>query len=552
MQKINKWTKFNNYATIIKMSGELDITTGHNNPFGEYRLGELGEIDLWREHAVLTEYDRLTGGNITQHGELTCQVLEDFLGTGLGQHAYSAAMLHKVALAVDDSRYKSIASGLLRSYAEMLPGDEWERISRFLSDLRPIVDFVDKKRREANELLPLKSLRSARKGQPSERQKSRLGRVNAETMDDFLCGVNIESANIMAAGTLATLMRPELVEDEEYYRVLREADVVYGQITDFSSKDAFTMALRNNKKRFVDSYPRHEWVYDDVGKYIAGFGGRDDFARYVNGLLGRMFGVDNLHEHSIRGNTAHGIVYGTAAVQTALGGIARVIYRKKSEEGGADKVMRTAERLGIKLKRGDGIPSEILPPDVLGMTYVDKTLDGLAAVYTVALGSIARDSKLLAGIDPTKQSPHSLDGSPAFINDFFSAFTGHDLVQGVGITAKPNTRGFDALRTLVRYKVATWSGPLVLPTDVHFQTEAGRVAARTGPANHNVYDLDKSRKHRTPDTPAIQVNTDALGRLEIRAKHMGSGVFVADSYARSEYWRGRIAAADKVALFQSA
>jgi hypothetical protein len=515
----------------------------------DLKLGELGEIDLWRENRVLDRYDALTGSQTREHGELTCRVLEDFLGTGIGQNFYSAAMLHRIALDVDDPQKGPAAAGLLRSYSETLPVDEWERISRYLSDLRPLVDFADAKRKEADALFPVKPPRSSRKGQPSERQKSRLGRVDALSMDSFLEGVNIETANIMAGATLAVLMRPGSIDDTEYHRVLREADIVYGQITDFSSKDAFTMALRNNKKRFTDSYPRHEWVYGEIAEYMDQFGGRDAFVRYVNGLLSRTHGADNLQEHAIKGNTEHGIVYGTAAVQTALGGITRIIYRKKSVEGAADKVMRMAERLGIRLKPGEGVPRELLPPDVLGLTFVENDIGALALVYSDVLGAVARDRQLIPGADPTKSSPHSLDGSPEFIKGFIKEFTGYSLLGDAGIATKPNGRGFDAIRTLVRYRINTESGPAELPVDMHFQTTAGRMATRTGTANHNAYDMDKTQKLKDPNVSPVKVSTDALVRLETRAKHMGSGIFVPDSYARANYWRSRIAGVDKVAIF---
>lgn len=533
-------------------SGESNIAdrTGLNVP--GYNIGEIGEIDLWREHAVITRYDELTGDNTVAHAELTCRIVEDFLGTGVGQYVYSAAMLHRLALDVEDPIKGPVAAGLLRSYSEMLPPEEWEKISRYLSDFQPLQKFADEKRRKADLLLPMKPLRSARKGQPSERQKSRLGRVNAEDMDIFLSSVNIESANIMAAATLATLMRPGFVSsDDEYHRILREADVVYGQITDFSSKDAFTMALRNNKKRFTDAYPRHQWVYDEVGNYMKGFGGRDHFTRYVNGILSRMFGADSLHEHSIKGNTKHGIVYGMAAVTISTGGIAKVVYRGKSDEGAADKVMRSAERLDLKLKQSTGIPKELLPPDVLGMTTVVGDMKELATVYADILEAVSTRRKFLPGIDPTKSSTHSLDGSSKFIEGFFKEFTGHQWVGENGIVTKPNDRGFDALRTIFRHIISGPDSKIELPTDIHVQTVDGRIAARTGPANHNVYDLDKTKKHRTPSATLIAVNSDALLRMEKRAAHMGSGIFVPESGARSQYWRNRIAASQVQELFST-
>ena len=531
-------------------SGESNIAdrTGLNVP--GYNIGEIGEIDLWREHAVITRYDQLTGDNTVAHAELTCRIVEDFLGTGVGPYVYSAAMLHRLALDVEDPIKGPVAAGLLRSYSETLPPEEWEKISRYLSDFQPLQKFADEKRRKADLLLPMKPLRSARKGQPSERQKSRLGRVNAEDMDIFLSSVNIESANIMAAATLATLMRPGFVSsDDEYHRILREADVVYGQITDFSSKDAFTMALRNNKKRFTDAYPRHAWVYDEVGNYMKGFGGRDQFSSYVSGILNRMFGRDSINELSIKGNTEHGIVYGMAAVKISTGGIAKVIYRGKSQEGAADKVMRSTERLGHKLKQSEGIPKMLLPPDVLGMTTVVQDMHELAVVYADILQVVSKKSMFAPGLDPTKSSPHSLDGSAQFIKEFNSVFEGYRWTGENGIVTKPNDRGFDALRTIFRHIINGPGSKVELPTDMHVQTVDGRTAARTGPANHGVYDLDKTKKHCTPSATLIAVNTEALLRMEKRAAHMGSGIFVPESGARSQYWRNRIAASQVQELF---
>jgi hypothetical protein len=520
-----------------------------SNEFPEYKIGEIGEIDLWREHSLLIRYDNLTGETTSAHGELTCSIIEDFLGTGIGQAVYSAAMLHRIALDVDHPKRGDVASGLLRSYAETLPPEDWEKISRYLSDFKPLAEFADEKRVQADALLPVKPLRSSRKGQPSERQKSRLGRVNASTMEEFLKTVNIESANIMAAATLATLMHPESINDKEYYRVLREADVVYGQVAEFSSKDALGMALRNNKKRFTDSHPRHGWVYDAVGGYMNDFGGHERYTRYVNGILVRIFGKDSLSEHCIKGNTEHGIVYGVAAVNISTGGIARVIYRGKSNEGAADKVMRTAERLDVRLKKDTGIPETFMPPDVLGMTTVVEDIGTLAIVYADILRKTTMGNLgFLPGIDATKSSPHSLDGSEEFIKSFMGLFKGHKYAGENGIITKENNRGFDALRTLFRFVTQTDGAKVLLPTDMHVQTQAGRTAARTGPANHNAYDLDKTKKHTAPDSAAITVNTEALVRMETRAACMGSGIFVPSSVSRAQYFRKKIAASRKIGL----
>ncbi|PID30605.1 hypothetical protein CSA80_00915 [Candidatus Saccharibacteria bacterium] len=519
---------------------------------------EFDTLNAYYKHVVKNE-------RVRQHPLRTAAILNDFAPGFLGPDVYRAALLHDIGQAATQTQSENVFApnakrtlllyygkraqleereavySLNRSQSESVESG-WEFTHTLLSELDVVEKFSEENRHadfgKSEEIQQILHGKAEPASKDIWLEPASLTRMTR--MLELLKTVQVESVLIKAAEMIDNLQHPPN-DAGAVFRDVHDAESFYIPLLEIMGMDGMASALRNETYSTRLRNSGHGAFLEKANELLACLSGRDNTLSSIHDLLATLNVGEFDLDHAIQDATQHGMKYGTIELQMPdQEDTVRAIWRIKSPGSLAMKLLDYVKTSGASEdeQRAKLAALEIIPADIVGLTFVADNPNRLAGLFTQMANAISDSPDIEMTHGKRRTESLQIRG----VEEFRRLMAGALLTGDAG-AGMPRSEPHYVLSDVDiqeddgpdAYNVAKFTCLKEgIRTEVQFMTEEDRISTRIGVQAHVLYKLKgqlRQYQQQQADTsvvekPHIEIteeDIEALGHINERMKKLRRG-----------------------------